>query len=206
MKANSLILGAICAAGARTFLSAATSFAPIPQQIRTLVRIRHLLRTGMSALRAVRIMPVAASRCALAAALCLPALAHAQSGGPFDLSWSTIDGGGGTSSGGQFTVSGTAGQPDAGTLSGGQFSVTGGFWSFLSVVQTSGAPLLKIKLVGTNAVVSWPLSVTGFSLQETTNVKSGPWSATPQSVVDTATEHTVTVPANGVVKVFRLKK
>src|SRR5881398_990805 len=95
------------------------------------------------------------------------ATSHAQSGGQFDLSWSTIDGGGGTSSGGQFTVSGTAGQPDAGALTGGQFSVTGGFWSFLSVVQTPGAPLLKIKLVGTNAVVSWPLSVTGFALQET---------------------------------------
>jgi len=143
---------------------------------------------------------------AAALGLLLPVLAHAQSGGQFDLSWSTIDGGGGTSSGGQFTVSGTAGQPDAGTLTGGQFSVTGGFWSFLSVVQTPGAPLLKIKLVGTNAVVSWPLSVSGFVLQETTNLKSGPWSATPQSVVDTATEHTVTVPASGVVKVFRLKK
>jgi len=143
---------------------------------------------------------------AAALGLFLPVLAHAQSGGQFDLSWSTIDGGGGTSSGGQFTVSGTAGQPDAGTLTGGQFSVTGGFWSFLSVVQTPGAPLLKIKLVGTNAVVSWPLSVSGFVLQETIHLKSGPWSATPQSVVDTATEHTVTVPANGVVKVFRLKK
>jgi hypothetical protein len=142
--------------------------------------------------------------CALGALL--TATARAQSGGQFDLSWHTIDGGGGTSSAGQFTVSGTAGQPDAGTLAGGQFNLTGGFWSFLSVVQTPGAPLLKIKLVGTNAVVSWPLSVAGFSLQETTNLKSGPWSTTPQSVVDTATEHTVTVPAQGVVKVFRLKK
>jgi hypothetical protein len=137
----------------------------------------------------------------------LTATARAQSGGQFDLSWSTIDNGGGASSGGQFTVTGTAGQPDASTpLTGGQFSLTGGFWSFLSVVQTAGAPLLKIKLVGANAVVSWPLSVAGFSLQETTNLKSGPWSTTPQSVVDTATEHTVTVPAQGVVKVFRLKK
>jgi hypothetical protein len=143
---------------------------------------------------------------AAALGLLLPVLAHAQSGGQFDLSWSTIDGGGGTSSGGQFKVSGTAGQPDAGALAGGQYSVTGGFWSFLSVVQTPGAPLLKIKLVGTNAVVSWPLAVTGFALEETSNLTSGPWGATPQSVVDTVTEHTVTVAASGIVKVFRLKK
>ena len=36
----------------------------------------------------------------------LPLAALAQSGGPYDLSWFTIDGGGGTSSGGAYTVSG----------------------------------------------------------------------------------------------------
>lgn len=46
----------------------------------------------------------------------------------FDLSWHTIDGGGGTSSGGVFELSGTAGQPDAGVLTGGEFTLTGGFW------------------------------------------------------------------------------
>jgi hypothetical protein len=148
---------------------------------------------------------IVGAMCAVGALL--TATARAQSGGQFDLSWSTIDNGGGASSGGQFTITGTAGQPDASTpLTGGQFSLTGGFWSFLSVVQMPGAPLLKIKLVGTNAVVSWPLSAAGFVLQETSNLKSGSWSTTPQSVVDTATEHTVTVPAQGVVKVFRLKK
>jgi hypothetical protein len=39
---------------------------------------------------------------------------RAQSGGGFDLSWSTMDGGGGTSTGGAYAVSGTIGQPDAG--------------------------------------------------------------------------------------------
>lgn len=135
------------------------------------------------------------------------AIARAQSGGAFDLSWSTIDGGGGTSAGGQFSLSGTIGQPDAGAaaLTGGQFSLTGGFWSFLRVVQTSGAPLLKIKLVGANAVLSWPLNATGFFLQETPSLSAPVWTSAPQSVVDTATEHTVTVPAIGLMKSFRLK-
>ena len=54
--------------------------------------------------------------------------AFAQSGGDYDLSWSTIDGGGATSSGGDFTLSGTIGQPDAGTMTGGDYALAGGFW------------------------------------------------------------------------------
>lgn len=54
---------------------------------------------------------------------------YSQSGGDYDLSWSTIDGGGGTSKGGVFVLSGTIGQPDAGTMTGGDFVLSGGFWS-----------------------------------------------------------------------------
>ncbi|HRQ75127.1 MAG TPA: hypothetical protein PK098_04330 [Phycisphaerales bacterium] len=54
----------------------------------------------------------------------------------YDLSWHTIDGGGGTSVGGGFAVSGTIGQPDAGVMAGGGFQLTGGFWAGAgSVVQ-----------------------------------------------------------------------
>lgn len=55
-----------------------------------------------------------------------PALA--QSGGDYDLSWSTVDGGGGESAGGDFRLSSTAGQPDAGAMSGGPYRLGGGFW------------------------------------------------------------------------------
>ena len=47
--------------------------------------------------------------------------ANAQSGGGYDLSWHTIDGGGGTSTGGVYSVSGTIGQPDAGAMSGANY-------------------------------------------------------------------------------------
>jgi hypothetical protein len=57
----------------------------------------------------------------------LPVLA--QSGGIYNLEWSTIDGGGGMlSAGGTYSVSGTAGQSDAGVMSGGEYSLAGGFW------------------------------------------------------------------------------
>lgn len=54
-----------------------------------------------------------------------------QCGVGFDLSWSTIDGGGAKSVGGGFELSGTIGQADAtpkSALTGGSFALTGGFW------------------------------------------------------------------------------
>ncbi len=67
----------------------------------------------------------------MAAAWKAPA-AIAQTGGGYDLTWYTVDGGGGTSSGGGYTLSGTAGQPDAGTLSTGTYTLAGGFWAGLA--------------------------------------------------------------------------
>jgi len=53
----------------------------------------------------------------------------ALAAGTLDLSWFTIDGGGGTSTGEALTLSGTIGQPDAAASAGDAFSLTGGFWS-----------------------------------------------------------------------------
>jgi hypothetical protein len=61
------------------------------------------------------------------------ATTYAQVGGGFDLSWSTLDGGGGTSAGDLYTIDGTVGQPDAGLHSGGTYSVEGGYWGGASV-------------------------------------------------------------------------
>jgi hypothetical protein len=65
-------------------------------------------------------------------------LAFAQ----FELSWSTIDGGGAmNSTGGSFTLSGTIGQPDAQVapvMFGGSFQVTGGFWAISQVCFCPG--------------------------------------------------------------------
>ena len=60
--------------------------------------------------------------------LAVAALAH--TGGPYDLSWSTVDGGGATfTTGGGYSLGGTLGQPDAGLLEGGEYTLAGGFWS-----------------------------------------------------------------------------
>ena len=48
----------------------------------------------------------------------------------FDLSWHTIDGGGGTATGGKLELFGTIGQPDVGAvMTGGTFELVGGFWA-----------------------------------------------------------------------------
>jgi len=52
----------------------------------------------------------------------------AQSGGGYDLTWNTVDGGGGSSAGSGYTLNGTVGQPDAGMLAGGGYTLGGGFW------------------------------------------------------------------------------
>ncbi len=76
----------------------------------------------------------------LAIVVCAGAAALAPvGGGDFDLSWHTIDGGGGTSTGGGFELAGTFGQHDAGpAMTGGTFALLGGFWS--GVGSAPGAP------------------------------------------------------------------
>jgi len=55
-------------------------------------------------------------------AVSLPALAD------YELSWYTIDGGGGKSSAGQYTVMGTIAQHDVAYSAGGDYELLGGFW------------------------------------------------------------------------------
>ena len=57
-----------------------------------------------------------------------PVSVLSMSGGDYEISWSTIDGGGGTSSGGQYLVRGTIGQHDAAYSQGQQYELLGGFW------------------------------------------------------------------------------
>jgi hypothetical protein len=74
--------------------------------------------------------------------LILLASGVALAAGSYDLSWWTVDAGGGTSSGNSYTLSGTIGQPDAGTIaSGGEYTLAGGFWHGGVVI-----PINKIKV------------------------------------------------------------
>jgi hypothetical protein len=125
---------------------------------------------------------------------------HAQQ---YSINWYKIAGGGGTSTGGVYSVSGTIGQPDASmAMTGGSYSLTGGYWSLVSVVQTPGAPLLTITYAGNQAIVSWPASVTGFTLQTNTDLANGTWGNYLGTVVNNSTTNS---PPKGNL-FFRLKQ
>jgi hypothetical protein len=96
----------------------------------------------------------------------------------YSIDWHKIAGGGGTSTGGVYSVSGTIGQPDAGgPMTGGSYSLTGGFWSLISVVQTSNAPPLAISHSGSTVTVYWH-NISGWTLQQNSSVTAPlGWSA-----------------------------
>ena len=66
---------------------------------------------------------------ALLMSLALAAPLKAQTGGGYDLTWNTTDGGGVSfATGGGYSLGATIGQPDAGNASGGGYTLSGGFW------------------------------------------------------------------------------
>ena len=76
--------------------------------------------------------------------------AFSQSGGVYDLSWHTTDGGGTTSAtGGAYSLGGTIGQPDAGASSGGTYALTSGFWGIANLTPAVLANISTRLLVGT---------------------------------------------------------
>jgi hypothetical protein len=95
--------------------------------------------------------------------------ALAQTGGSYDLTWSTIDGGGGTfSTGGSYSLGGTIGQPDPGQLSGGSYTIIGGFWSGASIPTAVTLAGFWVEARGDTLVVCWEtvaeVDLVGFAL------------------------------------------
>jgi hypothetical protein len=135
----------------------------------------------------------------IVALLLVPAGALAQS---YSIDWYKVAGGGGTSTGGTYSVSSTIGQPDASpTMTGGNYALTGGFWAIYAV-QTPGAPFLTVTLIGNKAVVSWPTSDTGWTLQTNVNVAAPTWGNYPGPYVNNSV--TNSPPPNNLF--FRLKQ
>ncbi len=83
-------------------------------------------------------------RIALPASLSIGAAAALGTGVQvgYDLSWHTIDGGGGSLTSDGFELCGTVGQPDAaGPMTGGGFELTGGFWAGAASIETCPADI-----------------------------------------------------------------
>lgn len=122
----------------------------------------------------------------VATGLAIMALARVATG-QTNLVWQTLDGGGGTSTGGVYAVSGTIGQPDTGISSGGSLRLSGGFWALIELVQTPGAPTLRIvRHTATSFLLTWSVKGSeGYHLQEANSLSEGDWndvSGTPTVV------------------------
>jgi|SRR5580658_10198873 hypothetical protein len=122
---------------------------------------------------------------------------HAQT---YSINWYRVAGGGGGSSGTNgstvFSVNGTIGQHDAsGAMSGGGYSLTGGFWSLISVVQTSGLPDLTIVHVGNSVIISWP-NTGSYNLQQNTNLAAAAgWATSGYTITTSNGTNSVTITA-----------
>ena len=139
--------------------------------------------------------------CLATIALCLRGMAQ-----NYSVSWYKVAGGGGTSTNGNYQISGTIGQPDAsGAMSGGNYSVTGGFWSFIQVVQTPGAPTLYVSHAGNTVTVYWQ-NTSGWNLVQSGNLTTPmiSWTASSSPTLNNGTNYlNISNPTGNVF--FRLK-
>ena len=134
------------------------------------------------------------------------AFVHAQS---YSISWYKVAGGGGTSSGGTYSLTGTIGQPDAsGAMTSGGYSLTGGFWGFISVVQTAGVPNLIIVGNGPNSVkVLWPDPATNtYTLQQNANLATTNWTTSGFTISNVGGTNSITLAPPVGNLFFRLKQ
>ena len=75
--------------------------------------------------------------------LLLGMTALALASGGYELTWWSIDGGGGMSAGGSYSLAGAIGQAEAGRLSGGTYELTGGFWVPFEMWNRQYLPALR---------------------------------------------------------------
>ena len=126
-----------------------------------------------------------------------------------EIPWWTFTGGGGIAQHGAVALGGAIGPiaPALSPATGGNYTLTGGFWPAFPGQPKAALPVLQIKSLGdgSQALLSWPVGVNGFILEYTPQLGSGIWIVESAAVVDTATEHTATVPAADAFRCYRLR-
>lgn len=137
------------------------------------------------------------------AALVLVAFGRPAQAQQYSVDWFKIAGGGGTSSNSQYSISGTVGQHEAGgPMTNGPYSLAGGFWAFLTLVQTPSAPTLHLTNAAPGSVTIWWTPPTpGFTLQSTDGLGPMNWINAPSG-----TDNPVTVPVTPPARFYRLFK
>jgi hypothetical protein len=127
---------------------------------------------------------------------------HAHSDTQYSLDWFTIDLGGGYSSANTYELHGTVGQPDAGVHVGGEYVLEGGFWLQIAPALASQ---LRIERVGSEVIVSWPISL-GVQLQRSSSIGSTTiWTTMPGATTQ-GDRFVLRLPLQGQASFFRVAR
>ena len=129
-------------------------------------------------------------------------LASAQTGGSFNLSWSTCSVGSTKSTDAGCSVNGTIGQSQVGTCIGNGISLTAGFWP--GALAEIG-PTLNITSSAGSVVLSWPASASGFHLQHCADLVRRNWVSNTTPTLTFGEDAVVVEPAAGA-RFYRLIK
>ena len=147
-----------------------------------------------------RVLPVVCCLTILHFVLCLQA-----QGGQLAVDFFAVGGVSGASTGGVFTVNATIGEPDT-KLSSDAFTMDTGYSSPLAIVRAPEA-VLHITRLGANAGISWSATLTGFVLQQNSDLNNpSGWANAGLTIVVTNGQNTVTAPINSFSRFYRLKK
>jgi hypothetical protein len=123
----------------------------------------------------------------------------AQTGGGYDLTWSSLGGSGGTaaSTGGGYSLGGTIGQPDAGALRGGSYTLLGGFWGAADAPPTPTAtltPTVTATATTRPEVTATPTAATPTATPAGTNATPTATTSPDATATPTATRPPATTP------------
>lgn len=126
----------------------------------------------------------------------------------YAMNWHVLPGGGGYSSGGTYALTGSIGQAAAGgNLTGGNYTLAGGFWGYISVVQTPGAPFLTVSQSNGQLTISWPTPVSTWLLQTNSNLTdANGWAESSYAISTNNGVSTIIVPLQSGNLFFRLKQ
>ena len=140
----------------------------------------------------------------LALSFGLAASASAQS----FIDWLTLDAGGAAAANANYVINNTLGQADAATLTSANYTIVGGFWALQNLGPATGLPELHIApATPGNVLLSWPSPSASYVLQENMNLSNpGGWSDVIGAVSDNGTLKSITRPASGASRFYRLRK
>jgi hypothetical protein len=106
------------------------------------------------------------------------------------------------SSGGIYTLQGVFGPAAQATMTGGIYTVERGY--FTLIVETTGAPTMKIQVQGADLVITWPGAANAFNLEQTSALGS-PWTTVSATQQTANGDIKVTMPFGAQNQFLRLK-